>query len=52
MVEDAPHVGVDAAEVEGVVERLVDAGTEEMALWLLSWAIFSRRNVWARPPRR
>jgi len=22
-----------------------------MALWLLSWAMFSKRNVWARPPK-
>src|ERR1700733_7503065 len=27
-------------------------GTDEMALWLLSCAMFSKRKVWARPPRR
>ena len=52
MMEDAPHVGVDSAKIEDIVQSLVDERPDEMALWLLSCAIFSSRNVWARPPRR
>jgi hypothetical protein len=51
MMEDAPHVGVDSAEIEDVVQALLTDGRDEMALWLLSWAMFSKRNVWARPPK-
>jgi hypothetical protein len=52
MMQDAPHVRVDSANIEDIVQRLFTDGTDEMALWLLSWAMFSKRNVWARPPKR